>query len=143
MIDLKMSPYHAMSHRCQPDPTGPRPRPSAPRLVLPQSHPKALSYKRAIGCVTSHGSADHIKPELAPSASSEAGTLFVIHKPKKGCPDGWTPITSAFLEADGSSIDACAHGTGAQGSAVDYIIPGEAFIDLAALWSLGPPKERL
>jgi hypothetical protein len=76
------------------------------------------------------------------SASSEAGTLFVIHKPKEGCPDGWTPITSAFLEADGSSIDACIHGTGAQGGAIDYVSPGEAFPGILAIWSLGAPKDR-
>jgi hypothetical protein len=77
------------------------------------------------------------------SAATEAGTLFVIHKPKAGCPDGWMPIPNAFLETDGSSIDACVHGSGAQGGAIDYLSPGEAFPGVSAIWSLGAPKEQL
>lgn len=74
-------------------------------------------------------------------AASNPDTLYIIHAPAAGCPQGWMPLPKAFFEGDGATHDACVRGTGHQGAAMDYLLPGESFPGIADIESLNGPKE--
>lgn len=69
-------------------------------------------------------------------AASEPEMLFIVHEPKDGCPDGWRLIPNAFDEANGTHRGACTHGTARQGGQMDYLLPGESFPGIEAVWAI-------
>lgn len=59
------------------------------------------------------------------SDNAPDGDAQIIHKPKTGCPTGYTLAVAAFLERDGSSLDACVSNTRKKYS-IDVLNPGES-----------------
>jgi hypothetical protein len=49
----------------------------------------------------------------------------IIHKPKAGCPAGYTETPEFFGQENGKSLPACVSPTKPQ--CIDYIAPGEGF----------------